>query len=88
MPTVTVRNLPEEIHRALTHLAAHDGSSVAAVVRAILEDVVRPDARLKIGSELAAFGRRFAGLDLDITRGQTPAELAQGAIAITREQEC
>jgi plasmid stability protein len=77
MSVVTVRNLPEETHRALKLRAAQHGRSTEAEIRAILEDVVRPKGRVKIGSELAAFGRRFGGLDLDITRDQTPTDPAK-----------
>ena len=76
MAAVTVRNLPEETHRALKLRAAQHGRSTEAEIREILENVVRPKARLKISSELAAFGKRFGGLDLDISRDQTPAEPA------------
>lgn len=76
MAAVTVRNLPEETHRALKLRAAQHGRSTEAEIREILENAVRPKARLKIGSELAAFGKRFGGLDLDISRDQTPAEPA------------
>ncbi len=76
MAAVTVRNLPEETHRALKLRAAQHGRSTEAEIREILENAVRPKARLKIGSELAAFGKRFGGLDVDISRDQTPAEPA------------
>jgi plasmid stability protein len=76
MPVVTVRNLPEETHRALRLRAAQHGRSTEAEVRAILEEAVRPETRLKVGSELAALGQRFGGLDLDLARGQEPAEPA------------
>jgi len=76
MSVVTVRNLPEETHRALKMRAAQHGRSTEAEIRAILEDAVRPTTRLKIGSELAAFGQRFGGLDLDIGRDQGPTEPA------------
>lgn len=76
MTAVTVRNLPEETHRALKLRAAQHGRSTEAEIREILENAVRPKARLKIGSELAAFGKRFGGLDLDISRDQIPAEPA------------
>ena len=77
MPAVTVRNLPEETHRALKLRAAQHGRSTEAEIRAILEEAIRPKERIKIGSELAAFGRRFGGLDLDVERDQTPAEPAK-----------
>ncbi len=76
MPAVTIRNLPLETHRALKLRAVQHGRSTEAEIREILENAVRPEARVKIGSELAAFGRRFGGLDLNITRTQTPAEPA------------
>jgi plasmid stability protein len=76
MPAVTVRNLPEETHRALKLRAARNGRSTEAEIREILEEVVRPETRVKIGSELAAFGRRFGGIDLDTGREQAPSEPA------------
>ncbi|HWM68951.1 MAG TPA: Arc family DNA-binding protein, partial [Steroidobacteraceae bacterium] len=71
MAVVTVRNLPEETHRALRLRAAQHGRSTEAEIRVILEDAVRPEGRVKIGSALAAFGRRFGGLDLNITRDES-----------------
>jgi antitoxin FitA len=77
MPVVTVRNLPETTHRALKLRAALHGRSTEAEIRQILEDAVRPAERLKIGSELAAFGQRFGGLDLDTPRDPAPSEAAE-----------
>ena len=76
MSVVTVRNLPEETHRALKLRAAQHGRSTEAEIRKILEDTVRPKTRVKIGTELAAFGQRFGGLELDIRRDQTPTDPA------------
>jgi len=76
MPAVTVRNLPDETHRALKQLAAEHGRSTEAEIREILEEAVRPRSRVKIGSALAAFGKRFGEVDLEIARDQTPAEPA------------
>jgi plasmid stability protein len=76
MPAVTVRNLSEETHRALKLRAAQHGRSTEAEIRAILEEAVRPEARVKIGSELAAFGQRFGGLDLPRVREPAPIEPA------------
>lgn len=64
MSVVTVRNLPEETHRALKLRAAQHGRSTEAEIREILEEAVRPRTRVKIGSELAAFGQSFGGLVL------------------------
>jgi antitoxin FitA len=76
MAVVTVRNLPENTHRALKMRAARHGRSTEAEIRQILEDAVRPESRGRIGAELAAFGREFGGLDLDIARDPAPAEPA------------
>lgn len=77
MAVVTVRNLPDETHRALKLRAAQHGRSTEAEIREILEEQVRPKARVKIGSELAAFGKRLGGIELKITRDQSPTEPAE-----------
>jgi len=77
MSVVTVRNLPEETHRALKLRAAQHGRSTEAEIRVILEEAVRPETRVKIGSELAGFGRRFEGIDLDLTRDPAPTDAAK-----------
>jgi plasmid stability protein len=77
MSAVTVRNLPEETHRALKLRAARHGRSTEAEIRDILEAAVRPPTRLKVGSELAALGRRFGGIELDLRRDKTPARPAR-----------
>ena len=76
MPVVTVRKLSEETHRALKQRAAQHGRSTEAEIREILEATVRPRKRVKIGSELAALGKRFGGPDLNLTRDQAPTEPA------------
>lgn len=69
MPNLTVRNLSEEIHRALRLRAARHGRSTEAEVRVILEETVRPPKRLKIGSEIHRIAREIGGMDeLDISR--------------------
>ncbi len=76
MSVLSVRNLPAGTHRALKLRAAQNGRSTEAEVRAILVEAVRPSARLKIGSELAAFGQSVGGVDLDIKRDPAPIESA------------
>jgi len=76
MAVVTVRNLPEATHRALKMRAAQHGRSTEAEIRDILEQQVMPKARVMIGSELAAFGKRLGGIDLKISRDPTPTEPA------------
>ncbi len=75
MASITVRNLPDETHKALRVRAAEHGRSTEAEVRAILEDAVRPKERLKIGSELAAFGDKYR-LNLEIVRDSEPVRIA------------
>jgi plasmid stability protein len=77
MAAVTVRNLPEETHRALKLRAAQNGRSTEAEIRVILEEAVAPRSRIKIGSELAAFGRRYGGILLNYKRDLSPIEPAE-----------
>jgi plasmid stability protein len=76
MPAVTVRNIPEATHRALKLRAAQNGRSTEAEIRRILEDAVSTPAPAGLGSQLAAFGRRYGGIELDIVREPRPAEPA------------
>lgn len=74
MTAITVRNVPEEVHRALRVRAATHGRSTEAEIREILENAVKPQGRPKLGSLLAEIGREAGGVDLEIERGKTPAE--------------
>ncbi len=79
MASVTVRNLPDEVHRALKVLAARHGRSTEAEIRKILEAAVCPPQRLRLGSALAELGRRIGLTDDDIAamnelRDRTPNE--------------
>jgi antitoxin FitA len=74
MASVTVRNLPEETHRALRVRAATHGRSTEAEIRAILEAAVHPEGRVKLGTLLAEIGREVGGIDLEIERDKTPTE--------------
>jgi antitoxin FitA len=74
MSAIVVRNLSPETHRALQARAAQHRRSTEAEVRAILDEAVRPIARVKLGSALAALAQPFGGLDLEISRDKTPAE--------------
>lgn len=76
MSAVIVRNLPEATHRALKLRAAQHGRSTEAEIREILEEAVCPKTRVKIGSELAAFGQCLEGVNLNVSRDQTPTEPA------------
>ncbi|MDP1698078.1 MAG: Arc family DNA-binding protein [Xanthomonadaceae bacterium] len=57
MPSVTVRNVPDEVHRAIRVRAAQHGRSIEAEMRDILETAVKPPGRIKLGSLLSEIGR-------------------------------
>lgn len=79
MAMLTVRNLPDEVHRALRVQAAQHGRSTEAEVREILAAAVRPETRLRLGDALVALGRK-AGLqneDFEVfqqVKDKTPAD--------------
>jgi len=58
MAMLTVRNITDEVHRALRVGAAQRGHSMEAEVSDILESAVSPQGRVKLGSLLADMGRR------------------------------
>jgi antitoxin FitA len=58
MAMLTIRSLPEEVHRALRARAARHGHSMEAEVRDILASAVSPAGRVKLGSLLAGMGRQ------------------------------
>lgn len=60
MAMLTVRNLSDEVHRALQARAAQRGRSMEAEVRDILESAIHPPSRPKLGSLLADLGSRAA----------------------------
>lgn len=66
MPAVTIRNLPEEVHRALKVRAALQGRSTEAEMRAILEAAVRPGGRLRLGTALSEASRELGLTNADI----------------------
>jgi plasmid stability protein len=79
MPAVTIRNLPEETHRALKVRAAQHGRSTEAEIRDILEAAVRPVDRLRLGSALAEMSRKIGLTNADVdalerARDVVPAE--------------
>jgi len=59
MPSITVRNVPDAVHRAIRVRAAQHERSVEAEVRAILEAAARPPERVKLGTLLFEIGREI-----------------------------
>ncbi|MDP1696203.1 MAG: plasmid stabilization protein [Xanthomonadaceae bacterium] len=79
MAMLTVRNLPDDVHRALRVRAALHGQSTEAEVREILANAVKPGSRVRVGDALAALGRTIglANEDVEVfgrVRDKTPAE--------------
>ena len=79
MASVTVRNLPDEVHRALRVRAAQHGRSTEAEIRDILEQTARPEGRIRMGEALASLGREIGLTDEEVEqinqlRDKTPAE--------------
>ena len=79
MAILTVRNVPDDVHRALRLRAAQHGRSTEAEVREILASVAKPEKRTRLGDALSALGRKvgLANEDfavLDQLQTKTPAE--------------
>jgi len=66
MAILTVRNLPDDVHRALRIRAAQHGQSTEAEVRAILASAVKPEGRVKLGTLLAEMSRSAGVSNADV----------------------
>lgn len=78
MKNMVVRNLPDEVHRAIKERAAAHGRSAEAELRAIITEAVQPPERVKLGSLLAQIGRELELTDEEhsgmTVRDHTPVE--------------
>jgi len=79
MAMLTVRNLPDDVHRALRVQAALHGRSTEAEVREILATAVKPESRVRLGEALSALGRKVGLTNEDFevfqqARDKKPAE--------------
>lgn len=79
MAMLTVRNLPDDVHRALRVRAAQHGHSTEAEVREILAAAVKPESRIRMGDALAGLGRKIGLTNQDFEvlqkfRNTAPAE--------------
>lgn len=80
MASITIRNLPDDVHRALRVRAEINGRSTEAEIRSILDQAAKPAGRLKLGTLLASIAREAGGLteeearNFDTLRDRTPAE--------------
>jgi plasmid stability protein len=79
MASISIRNVPDDVHRALRVRAAQHGRSAEAEIREILEKAVKPPKRVRLGDALAALGRKVGLTDegiaaIDQMRNKLPAE--------------
>lgn len=79
MAILTVRDLPDDAHRALRVRAAQHGHSTEAEVREILAIAVKPETRVRVGEALAALGHKIGLTNEDFevfqqVRDKKPAE--------------
>jgi len=79
MPSITVRNVPDEVHQGLRARASKHGRSAESEIRDILAKAVLPEGRVKLGSLLADMGKsaRLSASDeeaLSCLRDKTPAQ--------------
>jgi plasmid stability protein len=72
MATFMIRNLPDEIHRALRVRAANHGRSLEAEVRAILESQIDGLGSKVLGSRLTSLGKLLQGFHFEIALSSTP----------------
>jgi len=85
MANVNVRNLPDEVHRAIRIQAAHHGRSTEAEIRDILERAAKPQGRMKLGSFLAAITREAGGLSDEEQAVFESARIKSAARAVSFE---
>jgi plasmid stability protein len=66
MAAVTIRNLSDELHRALKARARQHGRSTEAEIRAILQEAALPEGRVNIGVALMQIARQNGVTDEDV----------------------
>ena len=66
MPILTVKNVPDDVHRALRVRAVQNGRTIEAETIKILADAVLLARRLELGEALAALGRELGLSNADI----------------------
>ena len=59
MTSLTIRNVPDDVHRALRVRGDQHGHSMEVEVREIQATVVKPEKRVRVGEALAAIGRKI-----------------------------
>lgn len=77
MAILTVRNVPDDVHRALRLRAARHGRSTEAEVRDILAGAVKPPQRVRMGAAMAAAARSAGVTEADVVALQAGLDDAQ-----------
>ncbi len=72
MVTMTIRNLPDSVHRRVRLLAAERGISTEAAVRELLDKATRPSE--KLGDLLVAYARKHGTDAVETLRDVTPVK--------------
>ena len=80
MATFMIRNLPDEIHRALRVRAANHGRSLEAEVRAILESQIEGSESKEFVSRLTNLGKRLQGFHFEIALSSSPNQKRSGKV--------
>jgi antitoxin FitA len=60
MPSITIHNVPDEVHQAIRVRTAMHGRSAEVEIRDILEQAATPEGRLKLGSLLVAIAQEIS----------------------------
>lgn len=74
MAAITVRNLPEETHRALKARAVSHSRSTEAEVRAILEEAVADGGEVGLGTRIHRIASMVGGFETDHIRSKAVTE--------------
>ena len=74
MAQIVVRQIPDEVHRALKAQAAAHGRSAEAELREIIARAVLPESRPRAGDLMRSIWDGAETDDLSIERDRTPAE--------------
>ena len=76
MAQITIRKLPDEVHRALKAKARREGQSAEALARKVLRDSLLPAQRARPGDMLRSI---WQGVDLEGVTFEDSQSLIDGA---------
>ena len=76
MASMTIRNISDDVHRALRARAKRHGRSAEAEVRQILEAAMQPAGGPRFGDELAALGQAVGGVEIETPRSKKAMRVA------------